>query len=448
MDRIEQLMKDAKPRVAEPDTTPGIDSARSIVFSTDPNVVSLAGRKPVRRTALRTAAAGLAAAAAVAAAVVVGGTLVQQPAPDPATTGTPSVSASPTPTATPSPTATQPAGLSTNGVACTPANIDLRRSTQNPVTEAIPAAEQKYYTVLGCAEGWIAYETSDEGARAMGLDGGNAWYNLARLQGNKRFLTDFQQEWAAVFTWKFHSLNNDVSQNGQAMTPQQAMDKEFAEKGIPVNLREQLVGKGPMAATPDGVPLPNGYVSPDGRVSFSYPAQWTVQPKPDAAPNAVNLTVHDASGKKVAELAFGNQGGGLGGSCTTPVPYTVLDYAEVQLPYNKEFTNSVTPRFAYRVMETGNGKVLASYGLTSTIGGADGKACLIYNVVNGPELSPIYMFASGAQMRPDLTDAEAADQGVLVFDSMAEAIEYRNTEEYRLVKAMITSLTVAERNVD
>ena len=442
MDRIEQLMKDAKPRVGEPGITPGAVEARSIVFSTDPNVVHLAGRRPARRAAMRTVAAGLVAAAAVAAAVVVGGNLVQQPVPEPANTGTPSISVSPTPT----PTATETSGgaLSTNGVACTMANVDQQRSDQLRAITPVPEGNWKYYTVLGCADGWIAYSTSDEGVRAMGLDGGNAWYNLARLQENKRFLTDFRQEWSAVFTWKFHSLNNDVSQNGQAMTPQQAMDKEFAEKGIPVELREQLVGKGPMAATPDGLPLPNGYVSPDGRVSFSYPSQWKVQPKPDTAPNAVNLTVHDASGKKVADLAFGNQGGALGGSCATPVPYTVLDYAEVALPYNKSFDGVITPRFAYRVMETGNGKVLASYGLTSTIGGADGKACLIYNVVNGPELSPIYMFASGVQMRSDsdLSADEAQAQGVLVFDTMAEAIEYRNSEEYRLVKAMITSLRI------
>ena len=46
MDRIEQLMKDAKPRVGAPGVAPGSDSARSIVFSTDPNVVQLAGRTP------------------------------------------------------------------------------------------------------------------------------------------------------------------------------------------------------------------------------------------------------------------------------------------------------------------------------------------------------------------------------------------------------------------
>jgi hypothetical protein len=447
MDRIEQLMKDAKPRVGEPGVTPGVDSARSIVFSTDPNIVSLADRRPARRNAVRVAAAGLATAAAVAAAVVIGGTLMPQPVPPPANTGTPSISASPEPTPTPTGSLPSTGALTTNGVACTMANVDQQKSDQVRAITPVPAEEQKYYTVLGCAEGWLAYSTSDEGVRAMGIDGGNAWYNLARLQDNKRFLTDFQQEWAAVFTWKFHALNNDVSQNGKVVTPQEAMDKEFVAKGIPVELRKQLVGDGPVAATPDGVPVQN-YGSLDGRLSFNHPSSWTVREELGRPAGEINVTVHDATGKKVAELAFGNQGGGLGGSCATPVPYTVLDYAEVPLPYNKEVPNSVTPRFAYRVMETSSGKVLGSYGLTSTIAGADGKACLVYNVVNGPAESPTYMFASGVQMRADLSDTEAAAQGVMVFGSMAEAIEYRTSAEYQQVKAMITSLTIPDGLID
>lgn len=68
-------------------------------------------------------------------------------------------------------------------------------------------------------------EASGE-VRALQLDGGNAWYLMVKLQ-NGPFLSDYRQEWASVFTWEFQALNN------QGLTPQQAMDKEFAEKGIP-----------------------------------------------------------------------------------------------------------------------------------------------------------------------------------------------------------------------
>ena len=251
MDRIEQLMRDAKPRVGAPGAVPGSQQARSIVYSDDPNVVSLAGRTPARRsgarTGVRTAAATVLAAAAVVAAVVVGGSLMPQPAPGPAQTGTPApaVSAtsspnSPTPSAAvPTPTPTQ-AALSTGGVACTLDNVDQQRSDQVRAIIPIAPAEQGYYTVLGCAGGWLAYSISDDGIRALQLDGGNAWFKIAKLQ-NGRFLCDVRQPWSNVLNWEFQATNNE------GLTPQQAMDKQFAQKGIPVELRPQLVGDGPAA---------------------------------------------------------------------------------------------------------------------------------------------------------------------------------------------------------
>ena len=247
MDRIEQLMKDAKPRVGAPAVAPGSEAARSAVLSTDPNGVQLAGRTPARRNTVRAAAATLVAAAAVVAAVVVGGHLTSRPAPGPAQTGVPTASASvspspspsntPTPSPTPAPTRTA-ATLTTGGVPCTMAYVDQQRSDQVRAIIPVPANERQYYTVLGCADGWLAYSTSDEGAKAMKLDGGNAWFNIGKLQ-NGRFLVDYQQVWSYVTNWKFQAMNN------QGLTAQQAMDKEFAEKGIPVKLRPKLVGEGP-----------------------------------------------------------------------------------------------------------------------------------------------------------------------------------------------------------
>ncbi|QOT18569.1 hypothetical protein [Paenarthrobacter sp. YJN-5] len=282
MDRIEQLMKNAKPRVPEPGTTPGVLPGRSTVFTDDPNVVSLAERK-TRRTRWTATAGVVLAAATVIGAVVVAGNLTPQSAPAPATTDTPSVTATPTPTAsatptpsaspTPTPTstpssaqtptttpspsrvvtapaastappATVPAGPAAG--ACIPANIDIQRQDQVRAIKPIPANEQQYYTVLGCAEGWLAYSISDAGVKAIGLDGGNAWYNIATLQSNGRYLTDFGQPWTSIYNWEF--LGYDV-QNGKYTTVQEGMDHEFATAGIPVRLRTQLVGPGPAPAT-------------------------------------------------------------------------------------------------------------------------------------------------------------------------------------------------------
>ena len=66
MDRIEQLMKNAKPSIPDPGTTPGVLPGRSYVFSDDPNAVSLADRKSRRTGWTATAGVALAAAAVVA----------------------------------------------------------------------------------------------------------------------------------------------------------------------------------------------------------------------------------------------------------------------------------------------------------------------------------------------------------------------------------------------
>ncbi|WP_026265083.1 hypothetical protein [Arthrobacter sp. 135MFCol5.1] len=262
MDRIEQLMKAAKPRTSESDRVAGNDAVRSIILPADPDVLYPAGttpgrRAPVRRTAARTAAGAVLAAAAVAGAVVVGGSMMPQPVPAPAGTGTaPAATAGPAATPTPAPSLTASTGLpvtastapasngtatpETGGVACTMDNVDLQRSDQQRAILPIPADEQKYYTVLGCAGGWLAFSISDEGARAQQLDGGNAWYQLARVKDG-RFLWDFRQIYSSVFNWEFQAMNN------QGLTPQQAMDKEFGQKGIPVELRPELVGDGPAA---------------------------------------------------------------------------------------------------------------------------------------------------------------------------------------------------------
>lgn len=262
MDRIEQLMKAAKPRPTAPDKVAGGDAAEALAAFGEPEVIRLAARAPERgsqrgRTGVRTTAATVLAAAAVAGAVYVGGTMTQRPMPGPGvapsvSAGSPAPaspsatpSASEQPTATASPSAAQPGshaagGLSTGGVPCTMDNVDLQRSDQQRLIFPIPADQQHLYTVLGCAGGWLAFSISDEGAKALQLDGGNAWYQIAKLQ-NGRFLCDFQQVYSSVFNWEFQAMNN------QGLTPQQAMDREFEQKGLPVELRPELVGDGPTA---------------------------------------------------------------------------------------------------------------------------------------------------------------------------------------------------------
>ena len=204
---------------------------------------------------------------------------------------------------------------------------------------------------------------------------------------------------------------------------------------------EPVAQTNPAATAPAGAPLPAGwktYRSSGGKVSFDYPGNWTVVGQSAGASGQVSVQVNDQLGKTIATLTYGGTGG-LGGACSAePVPYTVLDFATVDLPYNPQASNSVTPRFTFRAMEDAGG-VIASYGLTSTVGGQGGKACLIYNVVNGPSESPVYMFASTVQMNSGGSGAS----GAMTFPSLDEARAYMATPEYANAKQMITSLRIA-----
>lgn len=335
MDRIEQLMKNAKPQVPGPrqqaipgnpgpvGREPGEQAAPAFsgTFPDGTNTASLdRARQSKRRTAIRTGVAGLAAAAVVTLAVVAGnmGTL-NSPAPAPAASNTASDAAP-----SPSPSASRTADAAT-----------------------APAS------------------------------------------------------------------------------PSAAVAPTTAPSSGPASL--------PVAAW-------QTFSSANGKVAFDHPAGWTVVPlSGDGVGNVVKLQVTDSAGKPVADLVYGDTGGALGGACSSePRPYTVLDAVEMPLPYNAGASN-VSPRFTFRAVETGSG-VNASFGLTSSTAGSDGRSCMFYNVVNGPQESPVYMFADSLQVNSAPSPGGAS--GVKSFSSLAEAQTYMQTPAYVDAKRMITSLTI------
>jgi hypothetical protein len=196
------------------------------------------------------------------------------------------------------------------------------------------------------------------------------------------------------------------------------------------------------AAPATAVPVPPAdawrtYTSADGKVSFDHPGDWQVLPKPfNPEYPAVALDVQDHEGKRVASLHYGASGG-IGGACAAPVPYSVLDSVELALPYNTSVPDVITPRFAYRVLLEAD-RVTASYGITSSTAGKDGKSCMFYNMVNGPMESPLYSFADNFQVSAGDTQTE----GVKTFRTLDEARAYTLTPEYIKAKRMIMSLKI------
>lgn len=205
-------------------------------------------------------------------------------------------------------------------------------------------------------------------------------------------------------------------------------------------------GAVPPAADPSSTPVPPAerwktFTSGTGKISFDYPARWTVTTPPGAAAApAVDVDVADEAGLVVASLHYGPSGG-IGGACQGPVPYKVLDSVELALPYNQAAADTITPRFTFRaLLETG--RVTASYGITSSAAGKDGTTCMFYNVVSGPPESPLYSFADAFQVNAGGSAEVGGRKGAKTFPSLEAARAYMGTSEYRNAKRMITSLKI------
>jgi hypothetical protein len=199
------------------------------------------------------------------------------------------------------------------------------------------------------------------------------------------------------------------------------------------------------AATTSAAPAPDKwqtYSSAGGKVSFDYPAGWTVAaPAGAAGAPDVDVDVSDAAGVVVASLHYGPSGTGLGGSCQNPVPYSVLDSVELPLPYNTAAADTITPRFVFRALQEPD-RVTASYGITGSLAGKDGKSCMFYNVVSGPAESPFYSFADDFQVNAGGSQPTGNRKGAKTFPSLDAAKAYMQTPEYMNAKRMITSLKI------
>jgi hypothetical protein len=80
----------------------------------------------------------------------------------------------------------------------------------------------------------------------------------------------------------------------------------------------------------------------------------------------------------------------------------------------------------------------------ATVGGQDGKSCMMYNLVNAPAESRLYMLASSLQMSAGNPRHADPSQGPMTFASLDEARAYMMTAEYTNAKRMIMSLRISD----
>jgi hypothetical protein len=192
--------------------------------------------------------AGAAAAAAVAGAVVLGGSLgAEEPLPAASTDPTPTLEPTQDATAEPSPSpepsvepTVEPSGVPTGLPAdegCRVQDVDRVMEEGSDFMSLTPfAANPDDYRVIGCTDDWMAMELTDAAYEANPQDGGNAWFHIARRMDGQWLFES--AGYSLIVKWDFLPVV-------EGRTPQEAMDQQFIDAGIPVELRPELVGDGP-----------------------------------------------------------------------------------------------------------------------------------------------------------------------------------------------------------
>jgi hypothetical protein len=185
-----------------------------------------------------------------------------------------------------------------------------------------------------------------------------------------------------------------------------------------------------------GTPAPTAanwkiFKTPDGKLQFDYPAEWTVKDRSaEAASGAVFLEVLNPHGKSLATLRTDVV---TGAECTQRIPYSVLDL----VPVPALAQQGATPHFIFELRlypaekDPMKANVMA-YGISSAPKPSGPDACPIFHFFtwppSGASFGGVYNpFDTTPGNEPNVDTPEA----------------YRNTSEYQDIRKMVTSLRPA-----
>lgn len=210
------------------------------------------------------------------------------------------------------------------------------------------------------------------------------------------------------------------------------------EPTVPASSSQPAPAPSTAAPSPAAEPTPPAaawgrFSSPAAGLSFDVPAGWTALDVPAGAPGypAAGVQVRDGTGKTVADLYYG-VGGGRGGSCG-PEAYTATELDSA--PYAAAWDSGAGVRFSYRVLDRTSvgGGLTYQAGLVDRDTGRLSTGCLMYSGVTAAPGGTL-TFGDRAYNTPDEP----------VFRTMADAIAYMATAEYRNLKQMVLSLSLSQ----
>jgi hypothetical protein len=184
------------------------------------------------------------------------------------------------------------------------------------------------------------------------------------------------------------------------------------------------------------------FTDPAKSVSFELPQDWIAQsvtPEQGTLPGALKIEVKDAKGGYLATLQTGLQPQPAPACADGAAkPYVVVSSVPVELPH-RGGEGTIDPHVVFRVIQ--GYKYFGSYGITNVVGGAEGKSCLLQNLVRGPEGKGDYSFADLAELTTFAPDQKVAP--AKAFDTLDQAAKYVNDGSgFANVQRMLMSLEI------
>ena len=183
------------------------------------------------------------------------------------------------------------------------------------------------------------------------------------------------------------------------------------------------------------------FSDPAKTVVFDLPESWIAQsvpPEDGTLPGALKIEVKKPDGTFVAALRTGLPPSSADCPADARRPYTVISSVPVELSAEGG-EGTIPPRVVFRAIQ--GYRFFGSYGITNIVGGADGQACELRNIVRGPADKGDYSFGDLVSVRAFAPDEKVAP--AKAFDTLDQAATYASeSADFANVQRMLMSLEI------
>ena len=183
------------------------------------------------------------------------------------------------------------------------------------------------------------------------------------------------------------------------------------------------------------------FTDPAKTVSFDLPEEWIAQsvtPEDGTLPGALKIEVKKQDGAVVAALRTGLPPASSECPEAARKPYVVISSVPLDIP-GLTGEGTIAPHAVFRVIQ--GYRYFGSYGITNIVGGADGQACELRNVVRGPAGKGDYSFGDLGVLKAFAPDEKVAP--AKAFDTLGQAEKYVDeSSEFANVQRMLMSLEI------